>query len=317
MPNLNNLFIKHNENITLSDSKKQNLTIGRDAIRSKLRSNFKDNDRIAPKFHMQGSFAMKTAINPLPDMEYDVDDGVYLPQFRDTDQSSWPTTKSVHNWIYDALEDHTKNDLVDKSTCVRVVYAKNYHIDLPIYIIKDDLPFLAHKTKGWIESDPKAFTEWFKEKVKGNDEQMRRLIKYLKGWRDSKCINIKSIALVILVADNYYKSVDRDDKSLLGTLTLIISSLKGEFSCLKPVVPNEDLFENYTYTQHKMLIEAFEDLGNSIDEAINISEDEYTASILLIDSFDERFPKGEKGPNNRKYIKTDAPAVINNDGRSA
>ena len=29
------------------------------------------------------------------------------------------------------------------------------------YIMNDDNPFLAHKSEGWTESDPKEFTDWF------------------------------------------------------------------------------------------------------------------------------------------------------------
>lgn len=316
MANLNSLFLKHNDNITLSSSKKDDLVKGRNAIRDEIKSDFKENKRGVPNFYMQGSFAMKTCTNPVTGGEYDIDDGVYLTAYKDTDPSTWPAASTVHTWLYKAIQDHTKADPVNKETCVRVVYAKNYHIDLPAYIVKDDIIYLAKKTEGWVESDPKSFTKWFVGKVQENDEQLRRLVKYLKGWRDSKNVNIKSIAITILVAKNYYKNKDRDDKSLLGTVTNIISTLEDDFKCVKPVFPNEDLFDGYDESKQEKLMAAFTDLKNSLEEAVNKSDEE-EASLILIDKLDARFPKGEKKTENSAYIQTPKPAVLKNDGRSA
>jgi hypothetical protein len=317
MSNLNSLFLKHNDNITLSSAKKDNLVTGRNAIRTKIKDDFKENSHGTAKFHMQGSFAMKTCTNPITGDEYDVDDGVYLEEFKDTDQSTWPAASTVHNWIIKAIEDHTDASPINKETCVRVVYANNYHIDLPAYIIKDDIIYLAKKKDGWKESDPKAFTKWFVGKVQENDEQLRRIVKYLKGWRDSKDVDIKSIVITILVTENYYKNTDRDDKALLGTVTNIIDTLENDFKCVKPVIPNEDLLENYGDSDQEKLIQAFIDLQDALEDAIN-KDDEEEASLILIDAFDERFPKGEKKKENSSYVQTPKPAVLKNDGnRSA
>ena len=45
----------------------------------------------------------------------------------------------------DAVEDRTKLSPIDKDTCIRVCYSAGYHIDLPIYIVKDDVAYLATK----------------------------------------------------------------------------------------------------------------------------------------------------------------------------
>ena len=36
--------------------------------------------------------------------------------------------------------------------------------------------YLAHKNKGWIESDPKAFKEWFQNCVHENGQVIRHLV---------------------------------------------------------------------------------------------------------------------------------------------
>ena len=55
---------------------------------------------------------------------------------------------TVHKWVKDAVSERTKKDPADKKTCIRVTYADGYHIDLPIYIVKDDTAFLAHLSGG-------------------------------------------------------------------------------------------------------------------------------------------------------------------------
>ena len=75
------MFLDFNDSITLSISKKDNLKNSRDALRTKIKYYFKENDKNQPKFCWQGSFSMKTTINPYYDSEYDIDDGVYLQDY--------------------------------------------------------------------------------------------------------------------------------------------------------------------------------------------------------------------------------------------
>lgn len=49
------------------------------------------------------------------------------------DQAKWPTPETVHNWLVKATDGHTNEKPIDKKTCVRVVYAGQYHVDLPAY----------------------------------------------------------------------------------------------------------------------------------------------------------------------------------------
>lgn len=139
---VDDLFKKFDSSIQLSDFKEGELRRGRDALRSKIKKWFQDNDMLIPKFCWQGSFAMKTIINLSSNQEYDLDDGVYLNKVY-SDRSPY----TVHSWICQAIDGHTRK-VVDKDTCVRVVYANQYHIDYPIYIIdKHGNAKLAHKTK--------------------------------------------------------------------------------------------------------------------------------------------------------------------------
>ena len=111
---------------------------------------------------------------------------------------------------------------------------------------------------------PKAFTDWFNNKVKDNGEQLRRVVRYLKAWKDYKDVDLKGISITILAGENFYSYDDRDDKSLLGTVTNIVDILEEEFKCEKPVYPNEDLFEGYSETKQESILNALKVLKTAL-----------------------------------------------------
>ena len=262
---------------------------------------------------------MKTTVNPIGSNEYDIDDGVYLTGYSDKEIEEWPAPSTVHGWIVSAVEGHTKSAPVDKATCVRVVYAAGYHIDYPIYIVKENVAYLAHKDQGWIESDPKAFKDWFVQKVKENDEQLRRLVKYLKAWKEYKKVPLKGIEITILATDNFECYEGRDDKSLKNTVGNIISFLEDTYECRKPVTPKEDLFEGHSETKKSSIKNKLSSLKKDLEQAID-EEDPFTASEYVIGQVGERFPEGEKLESKREdsiFERTQAPGVLRNNGRSA
>ena len=99
MADIHDLFKKFNNEISLSTDKQNNLRKGRDALRSKIKTWFTDHDKQQPTFCWQGSFAMKTTVNPINGNEYDLDDGVYLSGYSDINQDSWPSPSTVHSWM--------------------------------------------------------------------------------------------------------------------------------------------------------------------------------------------------------------------------
>lgn len=313
MANMNELFLTFDEKIKLTTAKSNSLKTSRNSLRKDIKSWFEDNDKSKPSFCWQGSFAMKTTINPTGENDYDMDDGVYLNGYS-SDQDTWPATSTAHRWIKEATDDRTEQDSIDKNTCVRVVYANNYHIDLPIYIMKDEVAFLAHKSKGWTESDPKAFKDWFLNKVSSNGEQLRRIVRYLKAWKDYKSLPLKGIELTILACENIDCFENRDDKALKNTITNIVSKLEDKYTCKKPVIPNEDLFEEHSETKQNEIISAFKSLKKALEEAI-AERDEKKASEKLILFFGSRFPKG-KTTQEANYQTTASPGVLKHDGRS-
>lgn len=317
MANLNKLFNKFNEEITISSSKKDDLRISRDALRTDIENWFADHDKKRPGFHGQGSYAMKTLINPLNGEDYDIDDGIYIKGYEDKDMSEWPQPSTVHSWIKSAVEDRTKAGATDKDTCIRVNYSSGYHVDIPSYINKDDEAYLSHKKKNWFVSDPKAFTTWFVDRVTNEKlygEQLRSVVKYLKAWKDYTGNPLKGIEITILAAENFEKYEGRDDKSLRDTVQNIINKIEYNFHCYKPVKPYEDLFDDTSEKRKTDILNGLKSLKEDLNTAIEQSDEKDASEILRDNVFGTRFPVGTSTKN---YAATPAPGVLRSDGRSA
>lgn len=287
MANCHSLFQQFNAEIKLSDGMISSLRTSRNAVRKKIREYFKNKGNgFSPRFHGQGSFMMGTIIKPL-DGEFDIDDGVYFL----VDQKPNQTIETFHRWICEAVNGHTNETPQDKNTCVRVRYAKHYHIDLPIYYrINGFCPQLAHKSKGWINSDPREFIFWF-QKHTDSKGQLRRIIRYLKAWRDFKSGNLPSGLILSILATRNIKFNDRDDIALLNTLISIQNQLKVSFSCYRPTTPNnEDLLAKYSPTDKQYFQSQLNSLIESAKIATNSQTTPENAAKAWIKHFGVRFP---------------------------
>lgn len=290
MANCHQLFQDFNESIALDSEYKKSLRRSRDAVRKKIKSYFKDkNNGLTPKFHGQGSFMMHTIIEPL-DGEYDIDDGIYFQ----VEEEPSVTVHTFHRWICEAVDGHTKEKPVDKQTCVRLIYANNYHLDLPVYyIIEGSSPYLAHKGKGWIASDPREFISWFNQKA-DSDGQLKRIVRYLKSWSDYRKGELPSGLIFSILAANNVAYNERDDVAFHQTLCNIKNSLNLSFACYRPTTPAyENLLEDYSKTNKTYFIEQLNNFIASAEKALDDDTNEEDASKCWRYHFGkDRFPLG-------------------------
>lgn len=306
MANCNEHFEEYNGKIRLTDARRKSLKGSRKELRKKVRKWFDENkpNETKPKFSGQGSMSMDTIINPIPRkitengeektvLYYDVDDGIYFQGDKDTKDRVTPTT--YHNWIYDAVKGHTDKDPIDKNTCVRTLFADGHNIDQPIYYKKGETPELAHKTKGWIASDPLAFTDWFTSLAE-NEPQLRKLVRYGKSWTDKlEFDNTKpmpsGLIITILFAENAVYRNERDDVALKETLQAIQRKLSVLFECKRPTTPEgENLLANYGHKDYFMSC-----LSNFIDDSIKALQEKNIkkATEFWRRHLSDRFPLGE------------------------
>lgn len=312
MANCKEYFEKYNEEIRLTDSRRKSLKGSRKELRNKVRKWFNENkpDETQPKFGGQGSLNMDTIINPIPRkikvsgeektvLYYDVDDGIYFEGAKEAKDRNSP--KDYHDWVYQAVKGHTDKDPVDKDTCIRTLFADGHNVDQPIYYKKGAVPELAHKADGWIDSDPKAFMDWFNDKA-DKAPQLRRLARYGKGWTDNTEFNDESkpmpcgLIITILFAENVVYRKDRDDIALKETLVNIQSTLQKNFACYRPTTPKgENLLKNYEHKDYfmKCLADFVEDGKKALQEKNFRKATEYWRKHLS-----SRFPLGEDKDDN-------------------
>jgi hypothetical protein len=318
MSDCHRLFLEFHDVIKLSDSKKESLRSARDAIRDRITTHFRDTikEKI-PGFMSQGSFAISSVVNPL-NSEFDIDDGIYLNKL-DDDMKKWPSPDTVHSWVLEAVKSHTKEDPINKRTCIRVVYSHNYHVDLPIYGVFKGDPWLAEKGEaGWHISDPQKFVDWFIGRVKEGGEQLRRTLLYLKAWADynsNSSAILTSFALSILVATSYVSS-ERDDRAFVKTIKSIFDKLSTSHIITNPVDSRENVGERITDAQWNHSTKRLISLLASAGEALKTEKME-EASELWRKEFGERFPQDKGSKEGNRPLKTSAPAILHDDGRSA
>lgn len=330
MANNHEQFIAFNDSIKLHDSKRDELRENRDALRKKIQKHFCDNlpDEIKPSPHAQGSFMMFTTVNPIPIITeneegdtitlhpYDLDDGIYFIDKLENKKES----NTYRNWIYAAVKDHTTKGAEKKDSCIRVNYADGHNIDLPIYFEEKDkenvIPELAQKNS-YIKSDPIEFLNWFNNLA---DEQLRRIVRYFKAWRDkqmqdSDIIFPPGIILTILATNNYVKN-DRDDVSMHETLQKIKNELDFNYVCYRPTTKkDEELLKDYDKSHFIDKLSKFLDSAN---EAVDNSSQK-EACKKWQKHFGERFSCSnipeESESNEAKTLSR--PAIINKNAESA
>lgn len=297
MANLNYLFKKFEEELYITDSKKDKMMVSKDHLRENIRSYFKKNhDGYTPRFFIQGSYKLKTLIRTKDDT-CDLDDGVYFKSNPDN-----VTGTTLQKWVKEAVEGTTDATPTHKKKCIRIDYKAGYNIDLPIMVFdenKDKHPLLAVKNSDFQIDDPKEFVDYF---LKNKTDQMVRIIKYLKAWCDHKREDMPSGLAMTVLSLKYFQGNDRDDIALKYVLIETEKQLKKNFRCLMPTTPKDDLFEDYSETKKKNFMD---NLSSFIEDAKKASEEpnHFKASKLWRKHLGERFPLGEdKSDENSKSL---------------
>ncbi|MCP1456121.1 CBASS cGAMP synthase [Pseudomonas kilonensis] len=213
----------------------------------------------------------------------------------------------------------------DKDTCIRIQISAMAHIDIPLYSIPDeefvtltkaatrsghlsfdeafnarggeswaDLPtdqvMLAHRKDDWVSSDPRPVKNWFVDQVKDRGEQLRRVVRYLKAYRDWqwKTGGPSSILLMATATPLFTKVKGRDDLALLEILRGIPDALRKGVN--NPVDQTESLTARFSDDELEDAAEKFEELESNLNGSLNAS-DPASACIWLRKMFGPRFPE--------------------------
>jgi len=235
-------------------------------------------------------------------------------------------------------------DLVSgKTSCVRVQVKVGAHVDLALYAIPDDefivlvekaearametfdaklldeaalfeqvyatLPddhiMLAHREEGWKPSDPRKLETWFEDAIKRHGQQLRRVCRYLKGWRDSSWTGcrLSSIALMLAVVSAFDEASaappeNRDDLALLMVANGLAARLSNAIE--NPVVPGQFLDEGWDDCRDEFVAKANE-LARELKVAL--SADTRASALTAL-----RRTLGDYIPNDIGLLEVTVPA---------
>lgn len=290
MANCHKLLSKYNVNLNVKRSKKNRLRDAKEALREKIRKYFAEHHPdYVPYFYIQGSYKMGTMIRTKDD-ECDLDDGVYFfvkPEVEAT---------TLQKWVYHAVDGHTQRSPQHRKKCIRVIYAGDFHIDLPVYYYRKDEdthPWLAVKNQGWEQSDPKEFIAHYKDVKAEKTDQLTRVSRYLKSWCDYKRHNMPSGLIMAVMASVHLTPNDRDDFATLETLRQIRTALQNDWSCIMPTTPGDDLLARYDETFKKNFFIALDAFIKDAEEALEVICQEKASKLWRKHFGTERFPLGE------------------------
>lgn len=321
MVNLQTEFLEFHNNIKLSYSDNAELREKRDILLQKLKDNITDEAATFSSFN-QGSYAMHTGIKP-DDGDYDIDVGLRF----DIKRSEYSDPVAVKQWVYDALNGHTKKVEIRRS-CVTVTYQEEnqdaYHIDFACYANDRDSLYIGKGKKNstdenryWEESDPLGLIDKMNDRFSDEDEraQFRRVIRYMKKWRnkhfDLSGNNAPTGISLTALAYNKFSPVYETNVATgkrayndFSALKSFVAEIKNSFIPYYDVVdakvyytisqklfvtPENDLFAKMTAKQQDAFYRKICTLMSKLDE-VEKQTKKSEACRILTDIFGDDFP---------------------------
>jgi hypothetical protein len=250
----------HDDKVTLPQAERATMRGHRDANRERLKRGLKNAGKPVPReFVSQGSYGMKT-MTQHADLDYDIDDGVYFDKDAlDGQRGGAMSALQARQFVRDAVDDGSFARPPEvRNNCVRVYYAKGYHVDMPVYrriVYRDargDL-YYYHElaSTDWKRSDARDVTAWFEEENSSqspdndNGRQLRRIVRQIKKFacsRESwKGQILSGFGITKLVTECYCGNVNREDMALHDTMKAIRERLDWSLEISHPVTPNETI----------------------------------------------------------------------------
>jgi hypothetical protein len=285
MANAHNQFLKFEQNISLSPSKKKKLIVSRKALEKRITEYFKAHAKLlVPKFYIQGSYKMKTMVMD-KEGSYDVDLGVYFLEKPNIEPLS------LQKNVFNSVKDHTDTGVEHREKCIRVIYKGDFDIDIPVYYKtpNEKHPYLATKNS-WLESDPKELCDWF-EKKKDKNGQLMRLVKYFKSWANHRAKKMPSgIAFTVWIANNYIPN-SRDDKAFYETAKAIETCFGGglvDTVSMNPATPKDNLLK-LDFNQRSNFKEIYRHMLSEAKQAVETNSNTKACNIWK-QLFGDKFP---------------------------
>lgn len=326
MLKLKKQFDEFHDSIRISDEA-QDLKEKREILQNDIEKNFPvelekediDVSKTQIEIFDQGSYHYHTTINTEP---YDRDVAIAIPL--DIDANDDP--RKLKQILRDSLNKVSSRTVVIKEPCVTVSYCESgeewMHIDLPLYAKVNKQYYLARGKEfadnySWEEADPHGLNEKIDDSLK-NNESLRRMVRFLKKWRDVQYANSTrdhevppSVGLTLLACELFTEVKDEGQHDDLAELMQIVQGIKNKFELmydadgnitsakihkLLPVKPYTDVFQkmldssdDYGVKFYRRICTALENIKNAIN-----ADDDHQSSIYVRRVLGEEFELVDK-----------------------
>ena len=238
----------HDDEVTLPQADRTHMRDRRDANEARLLTRLKEaKDPLPQEFIKQGSYSMLTMVQDAAN-DYDIDDGVYFTQASLQDANGKDmAAAAVREMVCDALQDDRFNKQPEvMRNCVRIFYNAGYHVDMPIYRIREsDEEYELASGTTWVYSRSADVDDWFNKANRekspdvNNGRQFRRMVRMLKKFARSRTLWKDKItsgfAITILADELYVANKDREDTALRDLMRAIYNRLVLRLEVSDPV----------------------------------------------------------------------------------
>ena len=227
------------------------------------------------KIERQGSYALRTIIKPVGNREYDADILLFMKNQRD---------KKPTDYINDAYnclrQNKTYVDMVRRKTrCVMVDYARDFHLDVvPCVEINGRRYICNNKTNQFEVTDGTGYRDWFNEKTRitnGNLKRITRLLKFMRNHKGN--FTAPSILLTTLIGvsvadsegDANYKNVPDTLKTVCNRISAFLQANPFMPEIHNPVLYAETFTRHWNQDKYRNFRDKFKIYTDQVNDAFN------------------------------------------------
>lgn len=283
--------------VNLNETRLERLNRGVSAVNEFLSQNLDS----YKKTERQGSYALRTIIKPVNDHEYDADILLFM------EYVPYKEPKDYINELYNCLKANKNyEDNVHRRTrCVYIDYVGDFHLDIVPCITQGQNQYICNNKENAFEiTDGTGYREWFNDKTRitnGNLKRVARLLKYLRDHKGN--FSVKSILLTTLIGNNVY-DYDRGGEAFndIPTALKTISNRINAFlqdnvhmpEVCNPVLPTESFTRHWDQDKYSHFRKMFNIYDSKVNEACKAT-DHNTSVKKWRELFGEKFGKIKKG----------------------
>lgn len=199
----------------------------------------------------QGSIAMNTAVQN-DSKEYDIDIAIVFKK----DNIGDVGPLAIKNIVAEALSykcGQFSSEPDKKTNCVRIKYSEGYHIDFAIY--RKDVDYSGnsiyyHAGSEWKKRDPKAINDWFREKIKTYDQNLRKVIRLSKMFCKSRDEwDMPGGLIQTVLCAEQFQDAERLDECFYNTMCKVRDRLRWNKSINNPTDTTLSLLQTEAHKQ--------------------------------------------------------------------